>query len=125
MDTNKVWKFNGTVTEVNTLKLETVGINKNGVEIRPKFNITSHTIVKHGELLFDVSNEMLNNVKDEIRRGSVVSVWATHSNEALIIENRAPAGEGDYYGPVDCPSCAGSNDFAATPDAIVEHHCED
>lgn len=125
MHTNKVWKFTGTVTEVNKWKLETTGTNKNGIETMPKFDITKDTIVKNGELLFDATPEMQYNVKDEIRRGSVVSVWATHSNKALIITNLAPAGQGDYYGPVDCPSCQGSNDFAATPDALPEHHCED
>ncbi len=126
MDTKNVWKFTGEVTEVNKWKLETVGVTKNGLETRPKFDITNHTVVKHGVLLFDANYQMHYNVKDEIRRGSAVTVWATHNNEALIIQNNAPHGQGDYYGHVDCPSCQVDNTFAATPDPIInEYHCED
>lgn len=126
MNTNKVWKFTGEVTEVNKWKLETVGVTKSGLETRPKFDITNHTIVKYGVLLFDVSYQMNYDVKDEIRRGSAVTVWATHNNEALIIQNNAPHGQGDYYGHVDCPSCQVDNTFTATPDPITDdHHSED
>lgn len=101
----KLWKFKGTVTEVNEDRLETVGLTTKGFEVHPKFRITKNTRIKHGTLLLGVSNSIRTEVKDEIRRDSVVTVWATRSNEAIIIENMAPQGQADFYGPVDCTLC--------------------
>ncbi len=104
------WAFKGTVTEVNNDRLEVWGINTKGVEISSKFRITNNTHVKNGVLLVNAPNDVRYEVKDEIRRGSVVTVRATWSGEALVIQNMAPWGQGDFYGPVDCSSCAGSSD---------------
>ncbi len=120
----KVWAFTGTVTEINNARIELFGTNKDGVEVWPKFKITKWTKIKNGVLLLNASDEIRMEVKDEIRRGSVVTVWATSSGEALVIKNNAPWGQGDFYGPVDCPSCAGSNEFKATPDAVEQEDCE-
>lgn len=103
------WAFKGTVTEVNSDRLEMWGINTNGVEVSPKFRITENTQVRNGVLLTNAPNDVRYEVKDEIRRGSVVTVWATTAGEALVIKNMAPWGQGDFYGPVDCPSCAGAS----------------
>jgi hypothetical protein len=116
MDTKSVWKFKGEVTEVNPLKLEMQGTNAKGVFVHPKFDITKHTIIKNGVLLFDADYRMAYEVKDEIRRGSSVTVWATHSNQALIITNHTPHSWGDYYGNVDCPSCQGGTNPSTPTD---------
>lgn len=104
----KTWTFTGTVTEVNWNRLEVWGVNAHGVETLHKFRITDRTQFKNGVLLTNASNDMRYEVKDEIRRGSTVTVWATPSEEALVVQNLAPWGQGDFYGPVDCPSCAGA-----------------
>lgn len=101
----KLWKFKGTVTEVNESRLETVGLNAKGMQVMPKFRITKNTRIQHGTLLLEVSNDIRTEVKDEIRRDSVVTIWATRSNEAIIIENMAPQGQADFYGQVDCTLC--------------------
>ena len=106
--TQKTWAFKGTVTEVNSDRLEMFGINSSGVEAWPKFIITKWTQIKNGVLLLDASNDVRTAVTNEIRRGSVVTVWATLSDKALVIKNMAPWGQGDFYGPVDCPSCGGA-----------------
>lgn len=108
MPMQKTWTFTGTVTEINKDTIELFGTNKNGVEVWPKFKITKWTKMKNGVLLLNASDDVRMDVKDEIRRGSVVTVWATAAGHALVIQNLAPWGQGDFYGPVDCPSCAGS-----------------
>ncbi len=105
MSTQKTWAFTGTVTEINSGHIEMVGMNSNGVEVWPKFKINQWTQIKNGVLLWNASDEMRMEVKNEIRRGSQVTVWATSSGYALVIKNNAPWGQGDFYGPVDCPSC--------------------
>ena len=99
------WAFSGMVTEVNQNTIEMFGTNANGVEQRPKFDITSWTKVKGGVLLLNASDDVGWNVKNERRRGSAVAVWATTSGKALVIQNNAPLGQGDYYGQVDCSHC--------------------
>lgn len=99
------WSFQGTVTEVNRDKIELFGTNKNGMEQRVKFSITPMTEVKGGVLLFDVPDEVRWNTTNEIRRGMVVTVWATTSGKALTIVNKAPWGHSDFFGPVDCSRC--------------------
>ncbi|HSX25242.1 MAG TPA: hypothetical protein VLG69_04720 [Candidatus Andersenbacteria bacterium] len=100
-----VWSFTGTVTEVNQNKIELFGINKNGLEQWPKFSITPDTQVKGGVLLFNASDEVRWNATNEIRKGSPVTVWATSSGKALVIQSLAPEGQGDYFGQVDCKHC--------------------
>lgn len=108
MPMQKTWAFTGTVTEINNARIELFGMNSNGVEVWPKFKITKWTKFKNGVLLLNASDEVRMEVKNEIRRGSVVTVWVTSSGEALVIQNNAPWGQADFYGPVDCPTCAGS-----------------
>lgn len=105
MPMHKTWAFTGTVTEINPGRIEMFGMNSNGVEVWPKFKINQWTQIKNGVLLLNASNDIRMEVKDEIRRGSQVTVWATSSGYALVIKNNAPWGQGDFYGPVDCPSC--------------------
>lgn len=104
----KTWAFKGTVTEVNEGRIELMGVDANGVEAWPKFRITKNTKVVNGVLLFNAPNDVRREVTDEIRRGSVVTVWTTSSWEALVIKNMTPWGQGDFFGPVDCPSCGGA-----------------
>ena len=97
--------FTGTVTDVSENRIEMFGMNRRGQEQRPKFAITENTIIENGVLLFTASEELRHAVKDEIRRGSVVTIWYSSGGHALVIKNMAPKGQGDFYGPVDCPSC--------------------
>lgn len=99
------WMFSGVVTEVNPNKIELFGMNANGMEVWPKFSITSDTQVKNGVLLFNASNDVRWNVTNEIQRGSSVTIWATTSGKAMVIKNNAPWGQADYYGQVDCSHC--------------------
>lgn len=116
----QVWKFVGSITEINSKKIEVTGTNANGVEVMPKFNITKDTKIKHGTLLLTASEKTRTAVLDDLRRGSVVTIWYTSSHNALVIENMAPPGMGDYFGPVDCTRCGIDTDFIATPDPIIE-----
>jgi len=75
----KLWVFTGTVTEVNVRRLEVVGLDKRNIEIQQKFRITKNTRLKNASLLFNESEETTHAVLEEIRRGSVVTVWATSS----------------------------------------------
>lgn len=100
--------FTGTVTEVNGHAIEMVGVGKNGQEVRPKFSITDMTQFKNGVLLLTASEEVRFEVTNEIRRGSVVTIWYSHSGVALVVKNTAPKSQADFYGPVDCSKCGGS-----------------
>jgi hypothetical protein len=101
----QTWTFTGTITEINLSRIELTGMNANGIEVWPKFRITNRTQIKNGVLLTNASEEVRREVKNELRRGSVVTVWTTSSGEALAIQNRAPQGQWDFYGPVDCTTC--------------------
>ena len=97
--------FTGTVTAVHEHAIELVGINWRGVEQRPKFALTDNTMIENGVLLFTASDQVRYEVKNEIRRGSTVTIRYSSGGHALVIKNMAPVGQGDFYGPVDCPSC--------------------
>lgn len=97
--------FKGVVTEVNPDRIEMMGTDMRGMSVWHKFRITHNTWVKNGVLLFDVSRQVRQEVRNEIQRGSVVTVWYTPGHEALIIQNMAPKNLGEAYGPGDCSHC--------------------
>ncbi len=99
------WAFKGVVTEVNMDRIEMMGTDSHGVEAWPKFRITHNTWIKNGVLLFDVSQEMRYEARNEIQRGSVVTVWYTPGLEAIVIQNMSPWGLGEAYGPGECSHC--------------------
>lgn len=99
------WAFKGVVTEVNQDRIEMMGTNDHGVLLWPKFRITHNTWVKNGVLLFGASEQLRQEARNDIQRGTVVTVWYTAGGEALVIQNMAPWGLGEAYGPGDCASC--------------------
>ncbi len=100
--------FSGIVTNVHEHQLEMSGVDARGHFVRPKFDITEMTTVENGILLLDADFEVRTADLNEIRRGSTVRVWYTAGGDAIIIRNLAPKGQGNFYGPVDCPTCAGA-----------------
>lgn len=99
------WAFKGIVTEVNQDRIEMMGTDSRGIMVWHKFRITDNTWVKNGVLLFDVSEEMRHEARNEIQRGSVVTVWYTAGHEAMVIQNMAPKNLGEAYGPGECSHC--------------------
>ncbi|OGY32336.1 MAG: hypothetical protein A3C02_04315 [Candidatus Andersenbacteria bacterium RIFCSPHIGHO2_02_FULL_45_11] len=99
------WAFKGVVTEVNQDRIEMMGTDSRGVATWHKFRITHNTWLKNGVLLFDVSEEMRHEARNEIQRGSVVTVWYTAGHEAMVIQNMSPWGLGEAYGPGECSHC--------------------
>lgn len=106
---HRTWAFKGVVTEVNMDRIEMMGVDGRGVTAWHKFRITHNTWVKNGVLLFDANEQMRREARNDIQRGTVVTVWYTAGGEALVIQNMAPWGLGEAYGPGDCASCAGSS----------------
>lgn len=99
------WAFKGVVTEVNQDRIELMGTTTHGVAMWPKFRITHNTWVKNGVLLTGASEQVRQDARNEIRRGSVVTIWYTPGLEAMVIQNMAPQGLGEAYGPGDCSHC--------------------
>lgn len=101
----KTWAFRGVVTEVNMDRIELTGTDSRGVAAWHKFRITHNTRIKNGVLLFDVSERIRHEVRNEIQRGSVVTVWYTAGHEAMVIQNMAPKTLGEAYGSGECSHC--------------------
>lgn len=99
------WAFKGVVTEINMDRIEMEGTDSRGIMQWHKFRITHNTRVKNGVLLFDVSEKMRHEARNEIQRGSVVTVWYTPGHEAIVIQNMSPWGLGEAYGPGECSHC--------------------
>jgi hypothetical protein len=99
------WAFRGTVTEVNRDRIEMMGTDTHGILIWPKFQITENTMLENAVLLFDASESLRLAIKNDLERGSVVTVWYTAGHEALVIKNMAPKSINEAYGPGECPHC--------------------
>lgn len=102
---HRTWAFKGVVTEVNMDRIELMGVDGRGVTAWHKFRITHNTWVKNGVLLFDVNQQMRHEARNEIQRGTVVTVWYTAGGEALVIQNMSPWGLGEAYGAGECSHC--------------------
>lgn len=106
--TPQTWAFKGTITDITPQRIELTGMNSNGMQVWPKFHITYNTVIKNGVLLVNADDQTRMQVTNDLHRGSVVTVWYSANHEAWVIQNMAPQGQGDTYGPGDCETCGGS-----------------